>query len=316
MYRGVYGSIRACIHIRFQWQRSVITRCEDRYYKHLQPWIHIIISLDSGRDKFSINTAVEIFAPVPPQRLPRYCSDSSHEKYQKGALNLAKYGLECVDSRAIDGAWGLAFSDNVLYVSSFGADLIVMLNASNGHRIGTIGDSDTLDCPSGLILYDNKLSQPTQKKYLIAANFCSNNLVLFDLKSGQHVTFAQQSQPIQYENGSRKDNPLSNPSSLLVDCERNRLILTNYKSNSIVMMNLMMLLDQIVISSHSTSQESVKNISDYIIRTIENPFISGPMGLTMSPYGAAYLMACYKVSLHTVIILINNQMIIVVFVDR
>ncbi|KAH8075181.1 ubiquitinyl hydrolase [Aureococcus anophagefferens] len=79
----------------------------------------------------------------------------------------------------LDGAWGLAVHEDLLYVSSFGSDEILAFHRkSRKFKRSLTGD---LDSPEGLAVGGD---------FLYVASFLDSRLVAFDLKRGGHRTLA------------------------------------------------------------------------------------------------------------------------------
>eukprot|EP00040_Diaphanoeca_grandis_P008102 m.43853 g.43853 ORF g.43853 m.43853 type:complete len:304 (-) comp19507_c1_seq1:113-1024(-) len=55
----------------------------------------------------------------------------------------------------LDGPWGLAYFDGVLFVSSFGTDQIHRYDVDKGEFLGAFGNELELDCPEGLAVDTN-----------------------------------------------------------------------------------------------------------------------------------------------------------------
>ena len=82
-------------------------------------------------------------------------------------------GLAPRSCGVLNAPWGLAHCNNTLYVSSFGADMVMLFDTASGEFLGHIGDTDTLDSPEGLAL------SPDGSR-LYVASFLDSRVVVFD----------------------------------------------------------------------------------------------------------------------------------------
>ena len=85
----------------------------------------------------------------------------------------------CFQCGFLDGPWGIAYRKNLIFISSFGSDQILMFHATTARFHGAFGDSSTLNCPQGIAFGPDGL--------LYVANFMTHTIARFDPDTGAHL---------------------------------------------------------------------------------------------------------------------------------
>lgn len=86
-----------------------------------------------------------------------------------------------VDCAILDGAWGLARFQGLIFVSSFGSDQILGFD-DTGRFVKVLGGPPHLDSPEGIVVFEGAA--------LLAASFLDSRLVALDVDSGKVSTIA------------------------------------------------------------------------------------------------------------------------------
>lgn len=118
----------------------------------------------------------------------------------------------------VDGPWGLTAYNSTLFVSSFGSDQILVFSMPDSRFIHAFGNSDTLDCPEGIVI---DVSQ--QIMYII--NYASNSIAVYDLHDYKFIRYFATATTIPF---------LKGPESITIDKSRNLIAVTCYINNSVV----------------------------------------------------------------------------------
>ena len=112
----------------------------------------------------------------------------------------------------LDGPWGLAESEQKIFIGSFGSDQILVFELSTRSFLGAFGDASTLDCPEGMVFGPDGL--------LYVANFGQNSVVKFNATTGEFL-------------GVAASGPwLEGPEDLCFESDGNLLVSSHF-SNSI-----------------------------------------------------------------------------------
>lgn len=122
----------------------------------------------------------------------------------------------------VDGPWGMIIFNSTLYVSSFGSDQVLLFSLSNhnfGKFIDSFGDSEFLDCPEGLAI-------DPQHEIIYIANYNSNNIVQFDLKTHQFQR--------EFITTATSFGYLKGPESIIYDPYSKLFAITSFSNNSVL----------------------------------------------------------------------------------
>ena len=92
--------------------------------------------------------------------------------FAKGVHCLGDGGMR--QCSIMDGPWGLAHRDGVLYVSSFGSDQIMLFDVATGEYLGAFGNEEELNCPEGIAF-----SRDGSLLYVVS--YLDNRVVRYDV---------------------------------------------------------------------------------------------------------------------------------------
>lgn len=235
--------------------------------------------------------------------------------------DISRLSVDCDDIRPIDGPAGLVVYDNdsVLFVASFGSDLVYKVSVSTGRRLGYLGNSDILDCPNGLALEtSNDLSRSSR---LFVSNYLSNSIVEFDVSTHKVMRVIH--------------SVIPRPEHLLFDSVRSCLVVSSYSNNSVAIISSRSSTQPEYVSTSPSPSSSISfNSVVKVFRGISDgdripvspqdetwpQVLLGPLGLALTPNADAYLVACYKVfleiSLKSIVVLRNTYIVKHNFGDR
>lgn len=192
----------------------------------------------------------------------------------------------------VDGPWGMTVFNDTLYVSVFGADQVMLFSLSShnfGKFIDSFGDSESLDCPEGLAV-------DRQHQSIYIANYNSNNIVQFDLKTHQFLR--------EFISASTSFGYLKGPESIVYDPYSKLFAITSFSNNSVLFFSVQGALVK-VIGGYSDGNHDNKNFlsvtpGDLLSKKItpnvpEYYHLSGPTGIALTPHGT-FAVTLYKVN--------------------
>jgi hypothetical protein len=233
---------------------------------------HQILSINSSicesPTKHMHSHNYEQFSPLTTSSLPRYCYEDDR--------SLLRLDVSCIDLKPIASPWGLAVSEDVLFVASFSDDVVILLDIWSGRRIDSIGDSDSLDGPSSVAIISSKTqSSQYQDVSVYVANYCSNDIVRFQMHHRQAL-------PVYKPVG------LDGISGMYIDSTRRYIVMNSFRSNDILVYRY----ESNDSEEHWEYIWSLRNSSS----TASSQKDLGPMGIAYSYADNAYLISCYHVN--------------------
>jgi DNA-binding beta-propeller fold protein YncE len=163
-----------------------------------------------------------------------------------------------------------------------------MFSTQNSRFIGTLGDSEYLDCPEGLAI-------DSERSVIYIANYNSNNVVKYDLLTKKYIgVFASASTTLGH---------LKGPESVIYDPLNNVIGITCYANNSVLFLAHDGTLVRVIGGFVGTASPSATAASAFgpegdsssRVLQLRQPFeLPGPVGLARTPQGT-FAVTLYKV---------------------
>eukprot|EP00633_Aureoumbra_lagunensis_P008117 CAMPEP_0197321170 /NCGR_PEP_ID=MMETSP0891-20130614/63600_1 /TAXON_ID=44058 ORGANISM="Aureoumbra lagunensis, Strain CCMP1510" /NCGR_SAMPLE_ID=MMETSP0891 /ASSEMBLY_ACC=CAM_ASM_000534 /LENGTH=392 /DNA_ID=CAMNT_0042812897 /DNA_START=128 /DNA_END=1306 /DNA_ORIENTATION=- len=148
-----------------------------------------------------------------------------------------------VDCAILDGPWGLACYEKILFIASFGSDQVLAFSKKSRRFLYSLGSSEDLDSPEGLAIIDTTL---------YVASFLDSRIVAFDLteNSSSRTIFSGDPIDIDYNAGifisassrqKKQDNnylpQLRGPEQLLAIQTPKYLLVSSLHNDSVLLLD-------------------------------------------------------------------------------